>query len=130
MKDEARKRAIHIIQRDIPEYIAHLNGLIEASKTDESSPLWRGQLKHGAYVKENVKLAYQQSSEDDARNIQPQGTPPIVIRDVDELSLTNVAVRDERLNSVVHGLEQPGIQWKGRLASNEVCNRLMDLLEQ
>lgn len=122
MKTEARKRATHIIQREIPEYIANLNGLIEAGKIDKSSPLWRGHLKEGAYVKENVKLVYQPSHGDEAKPAHE--TPTIVIRGVDELSL------NESKNRADEGSEVPGMQWKGRLVSNDMCDRLMDLLEE
>ena len=130
MKNEARRRATQIVQREIPQYIAHLNSLIGAGSTDKSSPLWRGQLTHGAYVKENVKLVYQPSREDGAGNILSQHAPAIVIRGVDELSLTDVAKAKEHSDAMGDDLERPGMQWGGRLASNEVCDRLMDLVEE
>lgn len=128
MKNEARKRATELIQREIPEYIAHLNGLLEAGKTEESSPLWQGHLKTGAFVKENVKLVFKLDSTE-ARDVQRQGTPTIVIRGVDELSLTDATTNEYKHATMDENLEVPGMQWKGHLASNEACDRLMDLLE-
>lgn len=49
---------VSLIQRGIPQFIDHLDHSNEAGKNDESSPLWRGHLKTGAYIKQNVKLVY------------------------------------------------------------------------
>lgn len=122
MKNEARKRAADIIQREIPDYIAHLDGLIEAGKRDESSPLWRGHLKEGPYVKKNVQLVYQPSHGPEAERAHE--TPTIVIRGVDGLSV------NESMNRLDEDSEVPGMRWQGRLVSNDVCDRLMDLLEE
>jgi hypothetical protein len=129
MKNEARKRATEIIQREIPEYIAHLNGLIEAGKTNESSPLWQGHLKTGPFRKENVKLVFKrpEGTDAEARDEQRQGTPNIVIRGVDDLSLTEISTTN--VSKVDEDLEVQGAVWRGGLAPNEACDRLMSLIE-
>lgn len=129
MKNEARKRATEIIQREIPEYIAHLNGLIEDGKTNESSPLWQGHLKTGPFLKENVKLVYNTSDKTDTNtgDVQRQGTPTIVIRGVDELSMSDAITANGA--KVDEDLNVQGAVWKGGLPPNEACDRLMNLVE-
>jgi hypothetical protein len=120
-KDEARKRATEIIQREIPQYIAHLNGLIDGANNDENSPLWQGHLTKGSFVKEHVKLVFDNTRPAESDE-QRQGAPTIVSRNDDELSL-------KELPSTDVDVEVPGPQWRGRLTSNTACDRLMDLLE-
>lgn len=76
-------RAKELIQKEIPEYIKHLNEILAAAESDPSSPMWKGHLKSGPFVKDNVKLIF-----NDARKDQSSpGTPTIVVRGVDGLSL-------------------------------------------
>jgi hypothetical protein len=120
-KEEARKRATEIIQREIPQYITHLNGLIDGANNDKNSPLWQGHLTQGPFVKEHVKLVFDndRGAESDG---QPQGAPTILFRNVDELSLKELPSTDVEVGVT-------GPQWRGRLTSNIACDRLMDLLE-
>lgn len=117
-----------LIQRDIPEYIKHLNALLAAAETDSSSPMWKGHLDSGPFVKDNVKLV---RSEPRKEHSSP-GTPTIVVRGVDGLSLDpDYAPEGEPLQGGLSAdiKDSAGKRWEGGLERNEVCGRLNVLIE-
>lgn len=139
-----------MIQREIPSYIAHLTGLLAAAEVDQSSPLWKGHLNSGPFVKENVKLEFSHTASgpggkketgvEELNAAQKEqanhGTPTIVIEGVDALSLEEPRPASKGIDSdcAQHKLkgerhEELGKRWEGQLELNEVCGRLMDMVE-
>jgi hypothetical protein len=107
-KNDARARVKELIQNVIPEYIRHLNDILEAAETDSSSALWKGHLKTGLFVKDNVKLVYNNAQKRQlglgTASIAPEGT------DGDD------AVARQR--------------WEGGLEQNVICDRLNAIVEE
>lgn len=119
-----------LIQKEIPAYIKHLNGLLAAAESDSSSPLWKGHLDSGPFLKENVKLIQKEPRRKDRSS---PGTPTIVVRGVDGLSLDpNYAPEGDQAGQgplSPTDNEMIGKRWEGGLEANEVCNRLNVLVE-
>lgn len=93
--------------------------------------MWKGHLTSGAFVKDNVKLVF----DDERKDHSSPGTPTIVVRGVDGLSLDpNYAPEEERTNQNL-GLhsagdkEITGKRWGGGLDRNEICVQLNAIVE-
>ncbi|KAJ9111781.1 hypothetical protein QFC22_006440 [Naganishia vaughanmartiniae] len=148
LKRDARSRAQEIIRSEIPAYLRHLNEVLQFAKDDPSSPLWKGHLNSGPFVKENVKLIMKSQKSDRETILQqgsPTGTPTIIVEQVDkfpslkELKLTigeptgqvpGGCDNDDDDCSEDGGLDGPGHAWQGGLPPNEICDKLMDMIEQ
>ncbi|KAJ9091230.1 hypothetical protein QFC21_007293 [Naganishia friedmannii] len=147
IKHDARARAQEIIKFEIPSYLRHLNEILQLAKDDPSSPLWRGHLNSGPFVKENVKLKLNNRKNDRETILQqgsPTGTPTIIVEEVDKFpSLKELKLmigeptgqmrgrcdNDNDDCSEDGGLNGAGHAWQGGLPMNEICDKLMDMIE-
>jgi hypothetical protein len=121
---------------------------LQLAKDDPSSPLWKGHLNSGAFIKENVKLKANGRRNDRETILQqgsPTGTPTIIVEEVDkfpslkELKLTIGEPTGQAPGGCDNGdddcsndggLNGAGHAWQGGLSTNDICDQLMDMIEQ
>lgn len=132
MRQAARQRAKAILQADLPEYIAHLDDLLEQQSKDHSSPLWEGHLESGPFVKEHIKLLLEKGVES-AGHATSYGSPSsdAVSQDLKNgVSMCARKTGEEVGNAEAD--EETSVQscWKGHLPPNEVCDRLSELVQK
>jgi hypothetical protein len=125
-KNDARARVKELLQNEIPKYIRHLNDILKAAETDPSSALWKGHLKSGLFVKDNVKLVDNNAQKEHLR----PGTASIAAEMIDGLSLE----QKQTINIPDPAWEEAdgvtGKRFGGGLEQNMICDRLNALGEE
>ncbi|KAJ9091229.1 hypothetical protein QFC21_007292 [Naganishia friedmannii] len=126
-KQEARSRAKAILQNELPEYIRHIADLLKQAQDDEASPLWKGHLKSGTFDKENIHLkAPIRLAEDGPATSATNGGHG------QEVSKTCTFKGEGTRNGSTRLKESDipmGRCWQHSTPPNDVCDRLMDLLQ-